>query len=573
MALKTLPMETVGASAGARGERGRFPLAAWASRRPSTRAPHGLGLGVWALALLLALPLLPALTGLIALALDGGLWAHLWSTILPERLWNTLVLAVGVGLGTLALGTGLAWLVTAYRFPGRGLFAWALFLPLAVPSYVLGYVYMATLDAAGPLQRALGTGWNVRTGLWAVIVLTLALYPYVYGLARAAFRELPRGAWEAARLLGGSKWAAFRRVALPLARPSLAAGTALAVMEALTDFAVVGFFNFPTLSEGIVRVWRGMMAREAALGLAGLLLLVALGGLWAERRLRGRRGFAQSRGRAPGLEPQALSGLRAWGATALPALVLLAAFGLPLVQLGVWAWDELTRGVVDWAWLGALARHSLTLALLAAGLTTGLAVALAAAAPTGVGAWAVRLATLGYAVPGSVVAVGALALLARLDHGLNAVAERALGVPVGLVFTGTLLGLLYAYVVRFLAVAYGGVGASFAKLKPSIVDAARTVAPPRRVLLKVQLPLIAPGALAALLLVLVDALKELPIALLLRPFGFDTLAVWIYQMAAESMWAGTALPSLLLISVGLGPVIVLSRLDLFGREASTPHER
>jgi len=525
-----------------------------------------------------ALVAAPLLTVLLALAVPTpGIWAHLWATILPQRILNTLLLALGVATGTFLLGTGLAWLVVAYRFPGRGLFEWALLLPLAMPSYVLGYVYMATLDYAGPIQAFLrgwlGSGFSfpVRTGLWALVVLTLTLYPYVYLLARAAFYELPGSVFDAARVMGHGPLRAFWHIALPLARPSLVAGVSLALMEALTDFAVVRFFNFPTLSEGILRVWRGMMNREAALEIAGVLLLFALGILWLERRLRGRARFSQSRGRAPGVVPLPLAGGKGIAASGMCAVVFLSAFGLPVLQLALWAYRDLgAMGGYDGAFYATLARNSFLLALGAAALTALLALLLAHAVRQGrqrslLTRGLVRLATLGYAVPGSVVAVGALFALSRFDHALNGWLEAGFGITVGLVLTGTVLGLLYAYGVRFLAVAFGSVDASFEKLKPQIVEAARTLgASPRRVLLRVQLPLIAPGLLAGLVLVFVDVMKELPITLLLRPFGFDTLSVWIFQMVSESMWAGTALPSLILVGVALMPVIVLMRFSRRG---------
>jgi iron(III) transport system permease protein len=436
----------------------------------------------------------------------------------------------------------------------------------------LGYVYMATLDYAGPVQSFLRSwlgpeaGFNVRTGFWAVVVLTLTLYPYVYLLARTAFQELPGSLFEAVRAMGYGRLRSFLRLALPLARPSLVAGVALALMETLTDFAVVRFLNFPTLSEGIIRVWHGMMNRDAAMEIAGVLLLFALGVLLLERRLRGRARFSQSRGQAPGVERARLRGWKGWAATTLCSAVLLMAFGLPVIQLGLWAvWDLARMSSLDLAWYGGLARNSLTLAAGAASLTALIAVILAYAvrlsAKNPLTRPAVRLATMGYAVPGSVIAVGALALLSTTDHAVGALLEGWRGITVGLLFTGTIIGLLYAYGVRFLAVAYNSVEAGFEVLKPRLTEAARTLgAPPRRTLLQIHLPLIAPGLLAGFTLVFLDVMKELPITLLLRPFGFDTLSVWIYQMVSESLWAGTALPALTLVAVGLLPVAVLMRM-------------
>jgi len=557
------------ASKGSSG-RGRLPTS-WVGRGPSASSLFPV-----LLAALVAVPLVPVVLSLATPT--PKVWAHLWATILPERIRNTLLLVLGVGVGTLSLGTSLAWLVVAYRFPGHAIFEWSLLLPLAMPSYVLGYVYMAMLDYAGTIQSILrgwlgpGFSFPVRTGFWAILVLTLALYPYVYILARTAFCELPGSLFDAARVLGYGRLEVLLRLVIPLARPSLVAGTALALMEALTDFAVVRFFNFPTLSEGILRVWHGMMNREVAVEIAGVLLLFALGLLLLERRLRGRARFFQSRGRAPGIQPLPLRGWKGVAAAVLCGIVLLSAFGLPVAQLGLWALGDLVRMTsFDWAWYGTLARNSLLVASGASILTTLMALTLAYGSRHGgsgpdhlnpITRGAVRLATLGYAVPGSVVAVGALFALSRLDHWLNSWLETGFGVTVGLLFTGTVVGLLYAYGVRFLAVAYGSVDSSFEKLKPQLVEAARTLgASPRRVLVQVQLPLIAPGFLAGLLLVFLDVMKELPITLMLRPFGFETLSVWIYQMISESMWSETALPALTLVTTGLLPVIILMRLN------------
>ncbi|GAB4192360.1 MAG: iron ABC transporter permease [Roseiflexaceae bacterium] len=521
------------------------------------------------------LPLLIALLALLPLALvvaelltpSAAVWRQLAGTVLPELARNTAVLVLGVGAGTLLLGTGLAWLVSAYRFPGRDAFVWLLVLPLAMPGYVLGFVVMATFDFAGPVQSALRDWFGpkvwfppVRTGTTAVLVLTLALYPYVYLLARAAFREQAASMVEAARAMGLSRTQALLRLILPLARPSLVAGVTLAMLEALTDFATVRFFNFPTLSAGVFQVWEGMMDRAAAMELAALLLVVALALILAERALRGQTRYTQVGGAIQPLAPVPLAGLRAWAATALCGTVLLAAFGLPVARLLAWAAEELRvpsmplAGGVVLRYLGT----TVGLAALAAALACGVALLMASGVRLEggrAGRIAARLATLGYAMPGAVVASGALLVLAATDRLLGWA-----GLISGLLLTGSLAGLVYAYAVRFLAVAFSSIEASLDKVSPRLVDAARCMgAGPSRTLWRIHTPLVRSGLLAGATLVFIDVMKELPLTILLRPFGMDTLAIWTYMLAAESFWQAAALPALIIIAAGLLPVALLVR--------------
>ncbi|HAP32036.1 MAG TPA: iron ABC transporter permease, partial [Firmicutes bacterium] len=345
---------------------------------------------------LIVLPVVVVLSAL--LTPTPQIWGHLWATILPEMIGNTLLLLLGVGVGTLLLGTGLAWLTVAYRFPGRTAFDWLLLLPMAVPTYVMGYVYMATLDFAGPVQSTLrewfGSIWfpEIRSGGGAVLVMTLVLYPYVYLLARAAFQEQARNTFEAARAMGYSRASALFRLALPLARPSLAAGVALALMEALTDFATVRFFNFPTLSEGIIRVWHGMMALRAATELAGVLLLFALALIGLERLLRGRARYFQTGGCSPGIGRVQLTGWHGWGAAGLCGLVLAVAFLVPVLQLVLWAVHDLAQaGPSALAAYWRLASNSLLLSGLAAGAAIMVAVVVSTSVRMGgSGGWLTR---------------------------------------------------------------------------------------------------------------------------------------------------------------------------------------
>jgi iron(III) transport system permease protein len=486
-------------------------------------------------------------------------------------LGNTLMLLIGVGLGTLVLGTGLAWAVTAYEFPGRSAFEWLLLLPMAMPAYVMGFVYMATFDAAGPVQRLLtvwfhGAEWfpEIRSPGGAIAVMTLVLYPYVYMLARAGFRGISASSLEAARVLGYGSTRFFFRVAFPLSRPAVAAGVVLALMEAMADFATVRFFNFPTLADGVLRVWHGLMDLRAAGELAGLLAILALAAIVIERSLRGRTRYHEAGGRSPGIPRLRLAAGNKWALTAICAVVVGAAFVVPVAQLASWAVLELTHlpSGAGRVYL-ELAVNSLVLSGLAAAVAVVLALMLAGGVRLG-GGKAPRglamLATTGYAVPGAVFAVGILLTLTPLDHALNRVMEQWAGFTPGLVFTGSLIGLTYGYVARFLAVAYHSTEAALEKIRPNVTLAARMLgASPWRVLAQIQLPLAAPGLIVGAALVFVDVMKELPITVMLRPFGYDTLATWVWQMAAESLWTGAALPALAIVVVGLLPVVLLTR--------------
>jgi iron(III) transport system permease protein len=523
------------------------------------------------LALLVVLPVLVVASSI--LTPDREIWLHLAGTLLPELTRNTLLLLVGVGVGTLLLGVSLAWLVTAYHFPGRRVLEWLLVLPMAVPTYVQGFVYMATFDFAGPVQAALrpffrNMAWfpEIRSGAGVILVMTLVLYPYVYLLARAGFREQSGVLLEAARVMGHSPAAVFLRVILPLARPSIAAGAALAVMEALADFATVRFFNFPTLSDGVIRVWYGMMNLRAASELAGLLALVALVILLLEHALRGRTRYYQAGGKALGIVPVTLPGKQGWLASAACLLVVAVAFCLPVGQLLSWTMKELPNQPAGTLNVYAqLSRNSIVLSVLGALFATVTALLLASGirlASSRAAFILAKLATSGYAMPGAVIAVGIIVPLSAIDHALNDFLAAWRGSGVGLLLTGSMVGLVYAYVVRFLSVSYSSVDSSLEKITPNVTAAARLLgAGPWRLLWRIHFPLVAPGMLAGAILVFVDVMKELPITMMLRPFGHDTLAVWVWQMAAESVWGGASLPALVIVLAGLVPVFFLMRVD------------
>jgi len=512
-------------------------------------------------------------TPLVVLALawtsgQGEVWQHLADTVLLGLVRNTLVLLAGVGAGTLVVGTGLAWLTVMYDFPGRRLFAWALVLPLAVPAYVLAFVAIGLLDFAGPVQTfvrgLLGPGghWfpEVRSEAGVVAVMVLALYPYVYLLARTAFLAQGRSTLEAARTLGLSAPAAFFRVALPMARPALAAGTALALMETLADFGAVAAFNYDTFTTAIYKAWFGLFNLQAAAQLATLLLLFVALALVAERQSRGRSRY-HSTGRRAGESRHRLARGRAWAATAACGTVLALGFAIPVLQLVLWAWGVLDRDL-DARYLG-LVGHTVTLAAGAAAVTAAGALLLGYTArhcPSRPVNWAVRAGTLGYALPGSVLAVGVMLSFTWIDRRVGEALEAWIGMAPSPLLSGGLVGLLLAYLVRFLAVAFGPVDGALEQIRPSLRDAARSLgASPREVLRRVYLPILRPGLLTAVLLVFVEVIKEMPATLLLRPFGWDTLAVRVFELTSEGEWQRAALPALALVLAGLVPVVTLVR--------------
>lgn len=534
------------------------------------KRPYGL-LSVF-MFIAVGLTLLPALVVASSLLEPSfEVWAHLWDTILPGMLRNTFILVVGVSIGTFVIGTTLAWIVTAYEFPGKSAFKWLLVLPMAVPAYVMGFIYMAMFDFAGPFQtffrNVLGMQIafpQIRSGFGAVVVMTLVLYPYVYLLAKAGFEEQSGSAFEAAKVLGAGRLRTFLKVALPLARPSITAGVALAAMESLADFATVRYFNFPTVADGILRVWHGLMNLGAASEMAGLLAFFSLLVLLSEQKLRSRRAYHQTKGKNQGVPATYLTGVKAWVATLLCGFIFFAAFGLPLLQLIYWAAQKITE-ITPHALsvYSQLALRSLSLSLAAAFFTVLAALLMASVSRLGTGKLARylgRASTVGYSIPGAVIGVGILIPLSALDRYINNIAGYLWGIDLGLVFTGSIAGLVYAYVVRFMAIAYGSVDSSLDKIPPNTVLAARVLgANIWRLIFTVKLPLILPGIIAGSVLVFVDVMKELPITVILRPMSYDTLAIWVWQMAAESLWTDTALPALAIVLVGLIPVWMLMR--------------
>jgi iron(III) transport system permease protein len=501
----------------------------------------------------------------------GDTWAHLAATVLPEYAANTLRLCLGVGIGVILVGVSTAWLVTMHEFPGRRWFEWALVLPLAVPAYVMAYTYTDLLQFVGPVQTGLRDmfGWqkgdywfpDVRTLGGAVVMFVFVLYPYVYLLARTAFLERASGMLEVGRSLGLGAWGSFFRISLPLARPAIAAGAVLALMETLADYGTVAYFAVQTFTTGIYRAWFSLGDRVAAAQLSAALLGFVVLVLLLERMSRGRARFHNTTGRNRSLSGRRLSGAKAAAAVLACAVPLILGFLLPACILLKMA---LTEGDAQFGVRFAqLAGNSFTLAALTAMLATGFAVLLAYAARMSRSRWPHgmnRIVGLGYAVPGSVIAVGVLIPVTRLDNWLAQWIASWSGTNPGLLLTGGIAALVYAYLVRFLAIALQTVEASLAKITPSMDDAARSLGMGLGATLqRVHLPLLRGSLLTAGLLVFVDVMKELPATLVMRPFNFDTLATQAYTLASDERLAEASTAALAIVAVGVLPLIAVSR--------------
>lgn len=516
-----------------------------------------------------ALVLMPLLVLLLSWqSIDLEIWAHLMQTQLLRLIGNTLMLVAGVGTGVVVLGVSLAWLTSMCEFPGRRWLDWALMLPFAIPAYVLAFVMIGLMDFAGPVQTLL-RGWlgddfrmaSIRSTGGVILVLVLVFYPYVYLLARSAFMAQGRGLMEAARVLGQTPWRGFTKIALPMARPAIGAGAALAIMETLADFGAVSVFNYDTFTTAIYKTWYGFFSLQTATQLASVLLLFVFLALFVERRAQGSRRFPGVDRPRPGAIYR-LRGIRAWLASGYCLLVLAIAFIIPVIQLVFWLVDGGLAYLDSRYW--SLIRNTLLLGAMAAVLTVSLGILLALARrlqPIRRVRSAVALSNLGYALPGSVLAVGIMFAFSWLDNAFLIPLRGWFGVeqPMPLLL-GSLFALLLAYVIRFMAVAYGPLDTSLARIKPSLPEAAQSLGQSGwAVLRRIYLPLLVPGILSAGLLVFVDVLKEMPATLLMRPFGWDTLAVRIHGLTTEGNWERAALPALTLVLVGLLPVIVLIR--------------
>ena len=507
-----------------------------------------LGIVTLLVGIALALPIASVLSSLFAGA--GETLRHLAETSLARYVVNTLVLLVLVSAGVISMGVVSAWLVTSYRFPGRGILEWALMLPLAMPAYVRAYAYTDWLQFIFP---------EIRSLPGAAAMLSLALFPYVYLIARTAFHELSRSAIEAGRLAGLDAWGAFFRVAVPLARPAIVAGASLALMETLADFGTVSYFALEVFTTGIFKAWLSLGDSVAAAQLSACLLAFVVLVLALERASRSRAAYS-SPSRRP-LRPLQLQGFKALIAMVACALPVLFGFVLPALLLLQMAWAE--RGAYFTVRMFNLIANSFTLAGLTALVAVVLGLTMAYAARlkrSKVVATVNRAAGFGYALPGAVIAVGVLVPLGKLDNALAAWLESIIGRPVGLLLTGTVAALVYAYLVRLLAVSLQTMEAGLAKITRSMEDAARSLGEGAGgALARVHVPLLAPSLATAALLVFLDVLKELPATFALRPFNFDTLAIEAYNLAKDERLAEAAAPALVIVAVGLLPVLYVTR--------------
>ncbi|WP_429146798.1 ABC transporter permease [Aeromonas rivipollensis] len=526
--------------------------------------------GSWATALLLGLPVLALIFS--AFSADGDLFRHLADTVLLDYLGNTSGLVLGVVLLSLLFGVPTAWLIAMCQVPGRRALQWALMLPMAMPSYIVAYVYTDLLDYSGPLQAGLRSlfDWQSPADYWfpairslggAAWVLALVLFPYVYLLARASFLEQSVSLIHSSRLLGCTPWQSFRRLSLPLARPAIMVGASLVAMETLADFATVHFFAINTLTTAIYDTWLGYGSLATAARLSCLMLLAVVLLIALERRSRQRQQvFQKSMGHEQPLRyplkgaSRLLAGLWCWG-------LVLAGFGLPFVIL-------LDYGVryFELSWTPEFVRfagNSLAISALTALLAMAIALLLGFFRRLDGGTRSLlplRIAATGYAMPGTVLAIGVLVPLTALDFGLNDLAEWLGMQGPGLLLTGTLTAIVFGYLVRFVAIAIGSVESSMGKISPSLDMAARSLGQGTGGMLRrVHLPLVRRGLFAGAMLVFIESMKELPAALLLRPFNFETLATHVYQFVSDEMLERGALGAIVIVLVGLVPLIWVNR--------------
>jgi len=515
---------------------------------------------------IVAVPLLAVLWSLFAP--DSAGWQHITGTVLPGYVRNTLGLMLLVGVLSLLPGVGCAWLVAACEFPGKRHFDWLLVLPLAAPAYVVAYAYTDLLDVSGPVQSGLrelfGLGLDqlavtgIRSLPGAAVMLALVLYPYVYLLARTSFARRSHMQFNAARVLGVSAFAAFWRVALPAARPAIAGGLALVLMETLADFGVVDYFAVPTLSTGIFRTWLGLGDKSAALRLAALMLLFVALLVTAESLSRRGSPDPRDQSHAEAIRLEGWRALLAWLSCALPVVL---GFLLPVFVLLKYTLDSgllASRGFAD------LSLNSASVSLAAALIATALALLVSYSKrrhASRLGDALTRFGTLGYALPGMLLAVGLLGPIGALDRNLAGWLRDTFGYSGGLLLAGTTVLLVYAYVCRFMTVAFNTVDAGLSGVPPALDAAARSLgAKPSQLLRRIHLPLLAPSLMSAALLVFVDAMRELPATLLLRPFDFDTLATRVYRLASDEQLSEASAPALAIVLIGLIPVLLVHRI-------------
>ena len=501
----------------------------------------------------------------------GENWQHLKDTVLQEYIVNSMLLTCGVGIGTLLIGVSTAWLTAMCSFPGKNLFVWLLLLPLAMPAYIVAYTYTGMFDFAGPVQTMFRdwTGWSYRDYYFpqirsmggAITILSLVLYPYVYLLGRSTFLEQSVGVMEVSRTLKCGPWTVFYKVALPLARPAIVAGLSLALMETLADYGTVAFFGLGVFTTGIFRTWFGLGDYSSAAKLASLLLFFVFALIILERLSRNKARYHNSSGKLTRFSEYRLKGLKAWVAFASCAIPVFLGFFLPAAQLSLWAFETWSEMVDDRFF--ELARNSFLLGFSAALISVILALFLGygkRVIPGKVTIASIRTASIGYAIPGTVIAVGVIIPFAWIDGRIDTFMQSSFGISSGLIFSGTLIAVMFAYVVRFLAISLQTVESGLEKIKPSMDDAARSLGcRHHETLFKIHVPLLKSSMLTALMIVFVDVMKELPATLILRPFDFNTLAVRAFELASDERLADSSTAALTIVVVGLLPVIYLSK--------------
>jgi len=498
----------------------------------------------------------------------GEIWQHLVETTLSRLLLNSFWLALGVATFSAVLGVSLAWFTAVYDFPGRKIFSWGLLLPLAFPAYVLAFVTLGLFDFTGPVQTSLRSWFgaelfwfpNIRSRMGVIIVMTLAFYPYVYLLARNAFLTQGKRSLEAAQSLGLNSAQGFFKVALPMARPWIASGVMLVLMETLADFGTVAVFNYDTFTTAIYKAWFSMFSLSAASQLASLLIIIIFVLIVIEQKFRSRIRYAETK-QSSRMAPIILTGWKSWAVAGLASATLFFAFLLPITQLFIWAIDsfaeEFNQRYLGFLW------HSLTLSGLSALLICVISTLMIYSVrrhPDMVSRMAVRIATIGYALPGVVLAVGIYIPLAWVDNWFSQMAMQLFSIETGFLFQGTFVVMLIAYMTRFMAVGYNPIDSAMQRVTFSIDEASMGLGVSGwGMLQKVHLPILKGGIFTAATLVFVDVMKEMPITLMTRPFGWDTLSVRIFEMTSEGEWEQAALPAVVLVLTGLIPIIMLTR--------------
>lgn len=524
-------------------------------------------LWVWLLAAMFCLPFLALLSQLILPEIE--IWRHLTDTVLPTYFSQSVLLLFWVALGTLVVGVSTAWLVASYLFPGQKHYQWLLILPMSMPAYIMAYAYTWWLDVAGPIQSNLREmfGWsfgeyffpNIRSLGGAVLVLTIALYPYVYLLARNAFEHQSKQLFEAHQLAGGQHF--FRRIALPLARPAIFGGLALVMMETLADFGTVEYFGISTLTTGILKTWFGMGSLAGASQIASILLIMVVLIMLLERTLRGSSRYDAVNNAQPSTHKIQLAGWRQWLAFCWCGLVVVLGFVLPMMLLIFMALQsQITHWWTDFI---SLLFNTVSLAGITALLTVGMALLLMFIKRNTKHSTThqmIRGMSLGYAVPGLVIAVGVVMAFGWLDQAVNWLRVSFSDAPATLLFSGGFLALITAYVIRFLAVAIQPLDAAYQGINRNFDEASLLTGKRSYQTFRfIHLPLLKSSLWTALLLVFVDLLKELPATLVLRPFNFNTLAVKAYELASDERLSDAAIPALCIVAVSLLPVLLLNK--------------